>query len=172
MRQGEWFFVPRPRLKVDNQHVLHNEPIRRGAGKPHMCQFLYRLNGQAVWVCDEYPDGLLESQYRELPRNEQARYRWKRMMRNARVYVKGNIRHPDHETVRLVGWHEVVMNTETRARAMRNVLIGHQYPAAGRSLRDAASRRSGKCGRPLVFQVTAAGDIDVHQGAVTAPVLG
>jgi hypothetical protein len=41
--------------------------------------------------------------------------------RNARVYVKGNIRHPDHKTVWLCQWHEVVMNTETESLAMANM---------------------------------------------------
>src|SRR4029077_12514723 len=29
-RQGEWFFVPAPDLKVDEKLVLHDEPITRG----------------------------------------------------------------------------------------------------------------------------------------------
>ena len=40
-RQGEWFFVPAPRLKVDEALVLRNEPLTRGnGGKPHWCEFL------------------------------------------------------------------------------------------------------------------------------------
>jgi hypothetical protein len=35
--------------------------------------------------------------------------------------VKGSVRHPDHKTIWLPYWHQVVMNTETRAIAMRNV---------------------------------------------------
>jgi hypothetical protein len=35
--------------------------------------------------------------------------------------VKGAIRHADHETIWLRDWHEVVMNTETQARAMNQV---------------------------------------------------
>ena len=42
-------------------------------------------------------------------------------MRDARVYVTGAIRHKDHATVWLTDWHEVVMNTETQAKAMRHV---------------------------------------------------
>jgi len=44
-----------------------------------------------------------------------------RMVRNARVYVKGAIRHPDHATIHLPYWHQVVMNTETQSRAMAEV---------------------------------------------------
>jgi hypothetical protein len=43
------------------------------------------------------------------------------MQRNAGVYVRGRVRHADHATIELVGWHRVVMNTEGQARAMRNV---------------------------------------------------
>ena len=34
-RQGEWFFVSEPTMVVDPKLVLYNEPLRRGAGKPH-----------------------------------------------------------------------------------------------------------------------------------------
>jgi hypothetical protein len=43
------------------------------------------------------------------------------MTRDAKVYVKGAIRHDDHDTLNLAYWHQVVMNTETQATAMRNV---------------------------------------------------
>jgi hypothetical protein len=43
------------------------------------------------------------------------------MRRDAFVYVRGRIRHPDHRTVVLHGWHRVVMNTESQSKAMRNV---------------------------------------------------
>ena len=43
------------------------------------------------------------------------------MQRNAGVYVRGQVRHVDHATIELVGWHRVVMNTEGEARAMQNV---------------------------------------------------
>ena len=43
------------------------------------------------------------------------------MQRNPGVYVRGRIRHPDHATITLHGWHQVVMNTENESQAMRNV---------------------------------------------------
>jgi hypothetical protein len=36
-------------------------------------------------------------------------------------YAKGSVRHPDHNTIVLHGWHRVLMNTEQGARAMRHV---------------------------------------------------
>jgi hypothetical protein len=121
IRQGEWFFIPRPRLKVSDAVVLHNEPIRRGAGKPHMCQLLYRTGGEQVYVCSKYPNGLSLDDYRALSSHERGQQVWRPMVRDASVYAKGNIRHPDHKTVWLSFWHQVVMNTETQARAMRHV---------------------------------------------------
>lgn len=123
VRQGEWFFLPRPRLNVNRPLVLHDEPIRRGAGKPHVCQFLYRIAGEGVYVCDAYPNGLGAEEYWALPERERSRSRWTWMVRNAHVYVKGNIRHPDHKTVFLSFWHQVVPNTETEARAMSQVVF-------------------------------------------------
>lgn len=46
---------------------------------------------------------------------------WQTVQRNPGVYVRGRIRHPDHATITLHGWHQVVMNTENESRAMRNV---------------------------------------------------
>jgi len=121
VRQGEWFFIPRPRLRVNESLVLRDEPIRRGAGKPHLCQFLFRTGGELVHVHDRYPNGLTEAQFAALKPVERALDGWSWMARGARAYVRGTVRHPDHATVWLDGWHEVVMNTETQSVAMRNV---------------------------------------------------
>jgi hypothetical protein len=118
LRQGEWFFLPRPWLKVDPKLVLENEPIRRGAGKAHICRYLHRVAGQLVYVCDAYPNGLSRGQYRKLSAEVKQQHRWIRMRRNARVFVKGTITHPDHSVLGLAYWHQVVMNTETQSRYM------------------------------------------------------
>jgi hypothetical protein len=121
VRQGEWFFIPRPQFRMDARLALRNEPIRRGAGKPHLCQFLCRFGGDKVYVHERYPNGLTERQFRMLSQQEQRSGHWRTMVRDARVYVRGKVRHPDHATIELPCWHEVVVNTETQARAMRNV---------------------------------------------------
>jgi len=41
------------------------------------------------------------------------------MKRDAAVYVRGEVRHPDHETITLNGWHRVLMNTENRSSVLR-----------------------------------------------------
>ena len=46
---------------------------------------------------------------------------WRQMVRDAGLYAKGSVRHPDHNTIVLHGWHRVLMNTEQSARAMRHV---------------------------------------------------
>ena len=123
VRQGEWFFVPQPRFRVSGAWVLRNEPIRRGAGKPHLCELLVRSGGEVVHVSQGYPKALTSPQHTRLMQRKPAlrKLPWRMMRRNMAVFVKGRIRHPDHKTVCLACWHQVVPNTETEAPAMRNV---------------------------------------------------
>src|SRR4051812_34212366 len=63
-RQGEWFFLPTPGLKVDEKFVLRHEPITRGnGGKPHWVDFCYRTGGETVHVCRRYPNGIGTVEY-------------------------------------------------------------------------------------------------------------
>ena len=121
VRQGEWFFLPRPAMEVRAKDVLRNEPIVRGGGKPHWCENLYRTGGVEVYVSDRYPNGLMQHEYWTLDRSQRRGQRWEVRVRDAQVYVRGLIRHADHATLKLPFWHKVVMNTETRARAMQDV---------------------------------------------------
>jgi hypothetical protein len=124
IRQGEWFFIPAGDLAVDEKLVLPNEPLTRGnGGKPHWAEFCYRTGGEAVYVCSRHANGVTLSQYRViLSGNPKAKgWGWRTMRRNAGVYVKGRIRHADHATIVLHGWHQVLMNTESQSKAMRNV---------------------------------------------------
>jgi hypothetical protein len=123
IRQGEWFFIPALDVRADEKLVLRNEPIRRGRGKPHLCEFLYRVDGTTVYVCNHHPNGLSDSEYRKLPqRNRDAtKWNWRIMQRNPVVFVRGKVSHSDHATIRLDGWHRVEMNTESRSRAMASV---------------------------------------------------
>jgi hypothetical protein len=121
IRQGEWFFVPAPNARVEQLLVLRNEPIARGGGKPHVCEELYRFGGETVYVSSGSPNGLTDEQYRALSEGERGRWNWRVMRRNPKVYVLGRVRHPDHKTVMLDGWHEILSNTENLSHAMRNV---------------------------------------------------
>lgn len=124
-RQGEWFLVPSPDLKVDPRRVLHNEPLRRGGGKPHWAEQLYRVGGEAVMCCRTHPNGLTVPEYRSLLDRDPREWRrlgpWHAMRRGMEVYIRGRLRHADHKTITLSGWHHVLMNTETQSIAMRNV---------------------------------------------------
>ncbi len=125
IRQGEWFFIPEPRLIVAEKFVLQNEPISRGRGKPHWLENAYRTGGELVYVSPKYPLGLTEQEYQELlKRNLSASIiQFKTMMRGAGVYARGAVSHPDHATIYLRGWHRVIMNTEHQARAAKNMVF-------------------------------------------------
>jgi hypothetical protein len=122
-RQGEWFFLPQPEFSAQGCIVHRNEPIRRGSGKPHWCEELVRGGGDLVYVSFQHPNGLTQREYEKLlERNPSAkRINWSRMVRDAGVYVRGRISHPDHATIVLLEWHRVLMNSEHQAAAARNV---------------------------------------------------
>lgn len=136
LRQGEWFFVP---VNIDDPKmdvILRNEPLMvsnvRGGSKPHIAEFAFRTGGTVVYVPqlsfglmrDDSIDrerlgaGLTEREkkkyFREHP--ESKRWNWTHQIRNPKFYVKGKIRHPDHATLKLRGWHQVHMNEEVRGR--------------------------------------------------------
>lgn len=124
VRQGEWFFVPVPSwVRVNEELILRNEPLRRGAGKPHMVEELVRQGGETVYVSHQHPEGLTVRQHQLLlSRNPKMRNRrWVVQRRNPQVFVRGKVRHADHKTIVLPDWRQVLMNTETETEAMRHV---------------------------------------------------
>jgi hypothetical protein len=121
VRQGEWFFVPEPRLRPDPRLVRQDEPLSRGHGKLHTMQFALRRGGETVWVNRRNPRGISDSAYRRLTDAQRNSGGWTSMVRNPEVFATGTVRHPDHATIVLRGWHRVAMNTEQSARAMRHV---------------------------------------------------
>jgi hypothetical protein len=124
VRQGEWFFVPATNVAMNPLLFLRNEPlVRSRGGKPHMCEQLYRFGGETVYVSPGAPNGLTNDEYRALSDGERSRWSWRVMRRNPKVYVRGRVRHRDHATVVLNGWHEVFSNTEHLSHAMRNVVF-------------------------------------------------
>jgi hypothetical protein len=124
VRQGEWFFVPVPSgVRVDEKLILRNEPLRRGAGKPHMVEELVRDGGELVYVSVQHPQGLTPHEYQQLL-SRQPKLRslhWVAQRRNPQVFVRGRVRHADHKTIVLDEWRQVLMNTETESAAMRHV---------------------------------------------------
>jgi hypothetical protein len=124
-RQGEWFFLPvEQSLAVDPKLILKWEPISRGGGsKPHLVEQVFRTGGEVVYVSTQHPAGLTREQYSSLVRRnpKAARWSWREARRNAGVYARGAVRHPDHATIVLRDWHQVVMNTESQAPSMRSL---------------------------------------------------
>ncbi|PTX97279.1 hypothetical protein DB346_19935 [Verrucomicrobia bacterium LW23] len=123
VRQGEWFFIPEPRVTVESTWIRRNEPLRRGNGsKPHVVAELYRHGGEVVYVSDKFPGGVSPERYLKLiTARPGTASTFRQMRRNARVYARGTVRHADHKTIVLHCWHQVMMNTENEAPAMRNV---------------------------------------------------
>jgi hypothetical protein len=124
VRQGEWFFLPVGDMFIDEKLILRDEPLTRGnGGKPHWTDFCYRTGGETVYVCSRYSNGVTEAQYKQiLAGNSKAKgWGWRTMRRNPGVYVRGRVRHADHATITLHGWHRVLMNTEGQSKAMKNV---------------------------------------------------
>jgi len=124
VRQGEWFFVPAPDVEVEEWHILRDEPLTRGRGStPHVVEEAVRMGGETVYVTWRYPDGLSVRDHERLVRRlpQALSWRWQIMKRNPEVLVRGRVRHPDHRTVVLRGWHRVYMNTEGEARARSSV---------------------------------------------------
>lgn len=123
LRQGEWFFVPAPWLQPNPRLVLRLEPIRRSRSKPHLVEELYREGGVQVRVGAAYPNGVTDSEYHQLVRENpsRARWPWRLMQREPTVDARGHVRHPDHATLVLSGWHRVFMNTESRSSTMSHL---------------------------------------------------
>jgi hypothetical protein len=117
LRQGEWFFVPEPDLRVDERFVLCNEPLARPGGTPHVLRDAHRRGGHVVYV--HRPTGRMigEAEHARLSGSKRRNSGWQRMIRDPELFARGSVRHPDHATVLLRGWHRVLMNTEGGARA-------------------------------------------------------
>lgn len=44
VRQGEWFFLPRPRMHVAPDQVEHNVPLAREGGQPHLVESMHVMD--------------------------------------------------------------------------------------------------------------------------------
>jgi len=135
IRQGEWFFIPVDYIDVPNDLILKKEPLMlsgvRAGNKPHMAEFAFRRGGEQVYVPnvgwntvskvdrtsrDKLNAGLTNDERKEFYKKypEAKNWGWRPMVRNPELYVRGNVRHPDHKTIKLRGWHRVVVNGEIR----------------------------------------------------------
>ncbi|WP_157465142.1 hypothetical protein [Deinococcus apachensis] len=92
-------------------------PPPRWSSPPSACAEAARLGGEMVYVSRRHRQPLTSAQYEHLIwRNPNTRtWNWQTRVRNPELYVRGEVRHPDHATLWLPGWHRVLMNTEGEA---------------------------------------------------------
>lgn len=142
LRQGDFFFVPCPNLEVDDTdiHIHKKEPISRGRGTSHICEELVRAGGENIYfvilpfgvsgrealaeIEANYPNGMTELQRKKFFKiyPESKAWRWTtRRGGDIKVHVRGAIRHPEHATLTLDFWHEVIPNTESKSKMMQHV---------------------------------------------------
>jgi hypothetical protein len=119
LRQGEWFFIPLEQPRPFHEWMIHrHEPLRRNMlGKAHFVEELIREGGETVQVHSHWaPQGLTAAEFQALcDTNRKARDAggWHTMRRNPRMFGRGAVRHPDHATIHLLGWHEIQLNRES-----------------------------------------------------------
>jgi hypothetical protein len=122
-RQGEWFFVPIDRNYFARRGgattVLHNEPLLRNRNaKPHLCSDVIRFGGTPVVIYRGIEYGLKAwDDFLAAMRGcgERLTGRVLNVVKDPEVYVRGSVRHPDHATLILHGWHRVHANAEMRS---------------------------------------------------------
>lgn len=124
LRQGEWFFIPVSEERFGkNPIILDNEPIQRGVGSPHVVEHIIREGGKEIYTCPKYPDGVDKEKYDEIKKTPEAKYwPWRQGRVDATVYGKGKVTHRDHATIHLNGWHQILPNTEQKARGFSHLL--------------------------------------------------
>ena len=111
-RQGEWFFVPVER-EFPEELIHRNEPLQRTAwSKPHVCEELCRENGELVYVVRGAVYTQEKFRRRKAEDKRFARWGVETRVRNPDIYVRGYVRHADHATIHLEGWHHVYINAE------------------------------------------------------------
>jgi hypothetical protein len=113
LRQGEWFFVRASEGEVPKDGIIHkDEPMSRpGGGKPHTVEEVVRVGGRVVYA-DSGGNILTPEEYEKL--ESHSKYRYTQRRADATVYGRGYVKHRDHETLHLDGWHRIYMNAEKR----------------------------------------------------------
>lgn len=123
IRQGEWFFVPEPSFRPGPMDIIRkDEPISRGAGsKPHMVSELMRRGGELVYVNRRTRAVLTSFQFQAQIKSGKIKnaHEWVDQRMTTLVYVRGKVRHADHKTIELKGWHRVAMNAEPVSNTVR-----------------------------------------------------
>ena len=119
LRHGDWLFVPAPGLVVDSHRIRRHAAIHREA--PVMEEF-YRTGGEAVYFSASQRRVLTVPQYRKLLRQRPSAVKedWRIRQREVANYGRGTVRHPEHRSITLPGWHRILMNTGSLAQSLRH----------------------------------------------------
>ena len=126
-RQGEWFFVPASawnRDPINEKFVLYNEPLRRGAGKAHIVEHLFRVAGELVYVCPKHPNCVTEMAYQRLLQTRPGAARMGLAgiaTESARLRERPHPSSGSRDDHGCPDWYRVVLNTEMETESMRNV---------------------------------------------------
>ncbi len=124
LRQGEWFFIPRPSASIDRRRIMRLGMLRRAGGKPHFCSFMYE-DGEREYECDRYPKlAFFEPEYQRIlkTRRKAKQWNWRQRPFTPDIYVKGWIEHEDHSPLFLDVWHRVQMNRESTDLSMSRMI--------------------------------------------------
>jgi hypothetical protein len=122
IRQGEWFFVPVHRDMLEETKVIHkNEPLQRSPrSKPHICEEMIRTGGRTVYVVRNRVYS--QKEFTKLKQeNDKFAPNFRTTIADPIVYVRGSVRHPDHKTINLSGWHRAFLNDEDSAKSQSTV---------------------------------------------------
>jgi len=142
-RQGEWYFIPDPDFVLPpNALILRNEPLSRGAGSTaHIASEAYRFGGETRYQAQRASvhavrdraraqeiDGAvggktLDASAKAAMEKRFPEISWRSVLVNPTTYVRGPIRHPDHSTIDLKGWHRVMLNAENLAKAASHIVF-------------------------------------------------
>ena len=90
VRQGDWFFVPHPSIPLQTSGIRKRQRLAQVGGNAHLVEYL--LGDPRTLISP-----------------------WPGVAPHGVVYARGFVRHPEHRTIRLRGWHRVLPNLETHS---------------------------------------------------------
>jgi hypothetical protein len=110
IRQGEWFFIPYNKLYTSNLIVIKNHSLNG-----HICDEVYEDVVENYFHHKHAPAGMLEWAYKKFLKKHpriHPRKGWTTSSSIFNLYARGHIRHKDHQTIYLNGWHIVLKNRQ------------------------------------------------------------
>ncbi len=112
IRQGEWFFIS-SRISINTQNYIMYKNHSLGNG--HVCDEVCETVIETYFHSKHAPKGLLKGNYKRFlekhPHIHPNKGWWTSIMYFDR-YARGHVRHKDHKTIYLNGWHIVLKNRQ------------------------------------------------------------